>query len=123
MKDRGGLWKVRPEVCKIFSVAELLFKYSITGFIRSIDVKQMVDKLLVNAEVLSNYSQIYSDANVEKEIAMNLLDHMLTLYLRVRSFSYAKDKIETHKIEKNKQRSRSLRTEIKKSSITRKADQ
>ena len=61
----------------------------------------MVDKLLVNAEVLSNYSQIYSDANVEKEIAMNLLDHLLALYLRVRSFSYAKDKIETHKIEKN----------------------
>ena len=83
----------------------------------------MVDKLLVNAEALSNYSQVYSDANVEKEIAMNLLDHMLTLYLRVRSFSYAEDHIETHKIEKNKQRSRSLRTEIKKSSITCKADQ
>ena len=93
MKDRGGLWKIRPEICKIYSVAELLFKYSTTGFIRSIDVKQMVDKLLVNAEVLSNYSQIYNYANVEKEIAMNLLDHMLTLYLQVRSFSYAKDKI------------------------------
>ena len=26
----------------------------------------MVDKLLVNAQVLSNYSQIYSDANVER---------------------------------------------------------
>ena len=88
--DLTCLWKVRPEVCKIFSVAEFLFKYSTTGFVHSIDVKQIVAKLLVNAEILSNYSLIYSDTKVGREIAFNLLDHMLTLYLRVRSFSWTK---------------------------------
>ena len=37
IKDRGGLRNVRPEVCKIFSVAELLFKSLCNGFVRCID--------------------------------------------------------------------------------------
>ena len=37
IKDRGGLWKVRPEVCKIFPVAELLFKSVCNGCVRCID--------------------------------------------------------------------------------------
>ena len=117
IKDRGGLWKVRPEVCKIFSVAELLFKSVCNGFVRCIGSKKMVEKLLVNAEVLTNYSNICSDiSDVEKEIALNLLEHMLTLYIRLRSFSYAKDKVQTHRILAKRQKSRSLRTEMKKSS-------
>ena len=39
IKDRGGLWKVRPEVCKIFSVAELLFKSVCNGFVHCMDSK------------------------------------------------------------------------------------
>lgn len=86
VKDRGGLWKVRAEVCKIFSVAELMFKSSCSGFVRSINAQQMVEMLVTNTEILSNYSTICSDVpEVEKEISLNLLEHMLTF-----SFSYAK---------------------------------
>ena len=54
----------------------------------------MIEKLMVNSEILINYYCVYNDTpkEVEKEVALNLLDHMLTLYIRVRAFSYAKRK-------------------------------
>ena len=77
----------------------------------------MLEKLLVNAEVLTNHSNICSDiSDVKKEIALNLLEHMLTLYIRLRSFSYAKDKVQAHNILAKRQKSLSFRTEMKKSS-------
>ena len=61
VKDRGGLWKVRAEVCKIFSMAELMFKSSCSGFRRSIDAQKMVENIVVNTKILSNYSKICSE--------------------------------------------------------------
>ena len=52
---------------------------------------------------------------VNKEISMNLLENLLTLYLGVRSSSRAKDKVEQHNITLKKNRQRSLRTGLKKS--------
>ena len=67
----------------------------------------MVEKLLVNAEILTNNSNICSDiSDVKKEIALNLLGHMFTLYIRLRSFSYAKGKVQAHKILAKRQKSR-----------------
>ena len=94
--NRGGLWKVRQEIITIFSVAEIFFKSSTSGVVRSINIKKMIEKLMVNSEILINYYSVYNDSpeEVEKEVALNLLDHMLTLYIRVRAFSYAKKKVE-----------------------------
>ena len=39
VRDRGGLWKVRPAICRIFSIVELMFKSNCVGFIRSIDTE------------------------------------------------------------------------------------
>jgi len=57
-----------------------------------------------------------SEEIVKKEIGLNLLEDMLKLYIRLRSHFYAKDKQQMHKIMKDKTKSRSLRTEIKKKS-------
>ena len=71
----------------------------------------------MNAEILTNYSNICNDiSDVKKEIALNLLEHMLTLYIRLRSFSYAKDKVQAHKILAETKFTCSLRTEMKTSS-------
>ena len=63
----------------------------------------MIEKLMVNSEILINYYSVYNNTpkEVEKEVALNLLEHMLTLYIRVRAFSYAKKKVELHKIQRN----------------------
>ena len=56
VRDSGCLWKVRPTVCRIFSVVELMFKSNCVWLIRSIDTKKMVSHLLTNTEILANYS-------------------------------------------------------------------
>ena len=69
----------------------MLFKSVCNGFVRCIDCRK-------------NGSNICSDtAEVKKENAMN----MLTLYIRLPSFPYAKDNVQAHKIQA---------TEMKKSS-------
>jgi len=49
---------------------------------------------------------------------MNLLEQILTLFVRLRTFSFAKDIREKHKLAKKASRKRSLRTDIKQSSST-----
>ena len=119
-RNRGGLWKVRPEIT-IFSVAGIFFKSSTSGVVRSISTKKIIEKLMVNSEILINYYSVYNDTpeEVEKEVAHNLLDHILTHYIRVRAFPYAKKKVELQKIQTNISKSHSIRTEMKKSYMDR----
>ena len=50
------------------------------------------------------------------QVSLNLLEHVLTLFVKVRTFSYAKDIKEKHKVAKKQTKKRSLRTEIKQAS-------
>ena len=56
-----------------------------------------------------------SPDNIKKEIAFNLLEDLLTLYIRVHTFSFVKDKVQTLKVGNSKTKSRSLRTGMKQS--------
>ena len=51
---------------------------------------------MVNSEILINYYSVCNETpkEVEKEVALNLLEHMFTLYIRVRTFSYARKKVD-----------------------------
>ena len=97
-----------------------MFRQATTTFDKQIDVKKMVSQLLENPSVLSNFNKVRNQSaeKVSKEIALNLLDHLITLYIRVRTFSLVKDKREMHKIASKRKKARSLRNEIKKSSST-----
>ena len=67
-----------------------------------------------------NYSKIRScrTDEVKKEVALNLLEDLLMLYIRVRAFSIVKDKQQLHRLRAKKGKSKSLRTEIKKQSTS-----
>ena len=106
IRDRGGLTKVTPEVSNILQITEQYFKKKSSGNVHKLNTDDMVSYLILDPDILSNYSQLWE--NSDKEVALNLLKDILTLYLRVRSFSYAKDKIQQHKMNKKKVRSRSL---------------
>ena len=75
----------------------------------------MITELVEKPSVLFYYNKIH-DEKVSKEITFNLLEHLITLYIRVRTFSLVKDKRELHSIWSKKKKKRSLRTKIKKSS-------
>ena len=80
-------------------------------FVLKIDAKHIVSKLLENMFVLAYFNAVRTSSEeiIKKEIGLNLLGDMLTLYVRLRSHSL-------HKISKDKTKCRSLRTEIKKQS-------
>ena len=89
-KDRGGLWTVTAEVFEIFSHVESKFRAATVNFHQNIDSKKIVSDLLKNPIVLCNYNKLRYDESTEKiskEIAMNLLEHLIMLYVRVRIFS------------------------------------
>ena len=73
-----------------------------------------------NATVLHHASVIKdkSEAEIKKEVFLNLLEDLLTLYLRLRSFSYANDQQQPHKIQQTKVKARSLRTTLKQDKLS-----
>ena len=117
-KNRGGLWTVTAEVLKIFTIAEINFCESASTVVFQIDCPKIVNQLLQESEVISNFTCICNKAaqQVEKEVALDMLESLLTLYIRVRAHSYAKNIKERHMVATKKQKTRSLRTEIKKKS-------
>ena len=52
----------------------------------------MVSQLMENPSVLCNFNKVRNQSveKVSKEIALNLLEHLITLYVRVRAFSLGK---------------------------------
>lgn len=120
IKDRGGLWTVTSEVFEIFSIVESHFRQESSTTHRSIDSKKMVSYLMNNARILCNYNKLKnaSTEEVSKEIALNLLEHLIMLYIRVRVYLLVKDKCQWHNVKSKAKKSRSLRTEVKKASST-----
>ena len=78
----------------------------------------MVSSLMEDREILSLYSIIVETSENENsvsfsDLANNILEIILKLYLRIRSFSLTKDIVQLHK---EKKKVKSLRKTIKKAS-------
>ena len=115
--DRGELWKVDNNVALIFKAAECHFKRITSVPTTKIDCKNIVPTLMKNLFIHESMSKIRSkstDTIIKKEIALNLLEDLLILYIRVRTFYFAKDQIRSHKIKQSRLKSRPLRTSLKK---------
>ena len=113
-KNRGGLWLVNPTVISMFLSAEAVFRMKTQGHQRKIDTNVIIDVLMKDIAVRATISDLRCNAKLEvaKEVSKNLVEDLLSLFVRIRSFSYAKDMCELHKGNRAKQRS--LRKEIKK---------
>ena len=74
----------------------------------------MVSDLLRDVGVISIFNAIADGAvSTDKETKYSLLQNMLQLYLRVRSFSTARDVTAKYRHENRKRKSKALRTELK----------
>ena len=114
-KNRGGLWKVSPGVFELFLIVEKHFRANVTNQKRKIDVQLMVSTLMMHFSILSLFSALRNSASeeTEKEISLNLLQSMITLYLRARTFKYVSLKKEAFKLESSKKKMKSMRKSIK----------
>ena len=121
VKGRGGLWIVNNNTQKLFEIYEIEFQRNKNKIMKDhkIDINDLCEDLLKSSLVQSHYYNIYSSISpkVSKENAVNLLEELMLLYLRIRSQSFAKDVKETYKMKSKKSKERSLRTTIKKASI------
>ena len=82
-----------------------------------IDCKSIISTLIKNPITHENMFKIRSkstDLIIKKEIALTLLEDLLTLYIHVRTFTFEKSQIQSHKIKQSRLKSRSLRTSLKK---------
>ena len=117
VRDRGGLWKTRKEVIMIFTTAESLFRSFVSKCHNKINAVEMVSALMKDSSVIANFSKLCDQypQNVKGELRKNMLHDILSLYIRVRTFSFVKDKVQLSKIQSNAKKSKSLRTELKQS--------
>ena len=92
--SRGGLWIITEDIQKIFIITEKYFcvQTAVVG-LREININKFVDKLNNFSPLLMIFRHIVSDCNatVNDQVEMNTLSSILTPYLRVRTFSLAKD--------------------------------
>ena len=115
---RGGLWAVNFYTEKIFIIAEKYFNIHTGISSREIMVYDMVKTIMEFSYIKEFYKNIVDtcDGIISLETTKVVLYDMLTVYLKVRSFSLAKDVVQKHKISQNaKGKAKSLRKTLKKS--------
>ena len=88
--------------CSRYLYTEKIFRSATANFTTKIDCPTLVNKILKDSFILAHFKIICGNADqvVEKEVAKNLLEHIGTLFIRVRSFSYAKCEGESQSFQK-----------------------
>ena len=67
-RDRGGLWKVNKKIQDIFLNCEIIFRSNTANFTTLLICKDLVDKMMKNIIIVSNFNSICSaiDPKVQK---------------------------------------------------------
>ena len=119
-KNRGGLWTMEHSAVLMFTEVEKHFRIDVIEqpMLLKIDCQEIVHKLMKDCYILSLWSMLRNKCSlqVEKELSHNLLNDLLLLYIRARTFSHVKQKRDLFKLENKKQKMNSLKKTIKKAS-------
>ena len=117
IKNRGGLWTTKRRFIDIFLDVEKTFLTKTSRFLTKIDAKALVHQLMESQFIWSMFKNLMDECEItlDKQLMSHLLETLLSLYVRMRCFSYAKSVKEKYVSEHKKKKSRSTRTEIKKS--------
>ena len=118
--SRGGLWSITEPAQKIFTRSEHYFRQSTlksASSMQIVDITGIAQKSLTDNDVVANYQTMVSNAELvpTKNVSKDVLYSIVNLYIRVRSFSLAKDIIQDFKIKAKQAKSKALRKEIQRS--------
>ena len=117
--SRGGLWGITKAAEKIFLQAEKYFRSSTcNGPVLKINIEKIRSESSSDSEVKAAYDTLLSNSElkVDKHVAKDVLQSVLDLYIRVRSFSFAKDIVQNYKIKAKQLKEKGLRKEISRAS-------
>jgi uncharacterized C2H2 Zn-finger protein len=120
-RSRGGLVTPCKDLVRILEVVEHIFRQFIekqSNVVKSIPSEILCNDALDSPLLKSLWENIIQDCGQEtsKQTQKLCLENILKLYLKVRSFSYAKDYISKFKIQQKAAKSKSLRKELKRKS-------
>lgn len=81
------------------------------------DIAGIVQKSVSDSDVVSNYQTMVSDAELvpTNNVSKDVLYRIVNLYIRVHSFSLAKDIIQNYKIKAKQAKGKALHKEIQRS--------
>jgi hypothetical protein len=113
--DRGGLWAISADAQHIFIKTEHYFRaFTSKADSRNINITTIVHSSVHDEEVISSFNSLTSSSELvtEDSVGKDVLNSIVNLYVKVRSFSFAKDIVQKHKIKTKQTKAKALRKEI-----------
>ena len=108
----GGLWSITKPAEKTFFHTECYLQNSFsTTCLNKIDMSGVTKTAVNDTKVISNYQTMVSDAELvtNTHVEKNVFCSIVSLYIRVRSFSFAKDVLQQHKVNTKQTKTKALR--------------
>ena len=101
--NRGELWSPTAQAQAIFKKTELHFRQNTREARQLIDLEHVVMISVKDPQVTASYNVILSHAELEicNSVSKDILHNIISLYIKVRSFSFAKDIVQKHKSSKS----------------------
>ena len=98
----GGLWSITQPAQNIFFRTEHYFRQQTfkSGLLK-IDIAGITESAIVDSQVISSFQSMVSDAEIVtiSNVNKDVLHAIVSLYIRVRSYTFAKDVIQSNKIQ------------------------
>ena len=118
VRSRGGLISPSHHLMGIVEEAEICFRKNVSDgdlVVQKIPTEAICESTLNSRVVKSLWENIVLESGIEESSCTQklCLDNIVTLYVRVRSFSYARDYISKNKIKEKQTKSKALRKELK----------
>jgi len=119
-RTRGGLVNPSENLVGILEEAEITFRQQVCESkltLRNIPVETICNLTLKSPKLKSLWENIVPTAGVNTTVQTQklCLENLVKLYLKVRSFSYARDYLNKHKIKEKKNNQKALRKDLKRS--------
>ena len=117
--NRGGLWAISKNAQLIFERTEHYFRDATSkANVQNIAFANIISRSVHDVEVVSAYNSMLSSSEliINSSVAKDVLHNIIQLYVKVRSFSFAKDIIQKHKIRLKQMKSKALRKDISRAS-------
>ena len=116
--NRGRLWSITLPAQQIFLKTEHHFRqFTSKPDLQRLDISGITNKATSDSDILAYYNLMVSDAELEPDnhVCKDVLSGIVSLYVHVRSFSFAKDIIQNYKINVTQTKARALCKEISRS--------
>ena len=117
-RSRGGLISPSHHLMGIAEEAEICLRKNVSDgnlVVRKIPTEAICESTLNSPVVKSLWENIVLESGIEESSCTQKLcmENIVKLYVRVRSFSYARDYITKYKIKEKKTKSKALRKDLK----------